>query len=208
MATCPYFTRKSGIRYNESSSSLFQNFYREFQPSKDQRALFSELPFASIMGNLPEITLQYLWIAITYQRMEIKSSFQDSIYKLSCAPLCHAVNSSWFQLNLEIKKIHKRSCLGKPALVLSWGDLKKLRLCGFSFEIVHYRGMPMGYKFGNIKQAASSSQDWYYLELEHIRWYTHSILQAFCNVIKDDQLFDNYHYNFKMYNNYVLELNS
>lgn len=118
VATCPYFTRKLGMCYNKrkSPSSLIQNFCGEVQPSKDQRALFSELPFASIMGNLPEITLQYLWIAVTFQRMEIKSSFQDSIYKLLYAPLCHAVSSSWFQLNLEIKKIHKRSCLCTPAL--------------------------------------------------------------------------------------------
>lgn len=92
--------------YNQrkSPSSLIQNFCREFLPSKDQRALFSKLPLASIIGNLPEITLQYLRIAVTFQRMEIKSSFQASIYKLICAPLNHAVNSSWFQLNLEIKK--------------------------------------------------------------------------------------------------------
>lgn len=66
----------------------------------------------------------------------------------------------------------------------------------------------MGYKFGNIKQAVSSSQDWYFIELEHIRWYSHSTLQEFCYVIKDGLLFEDYHYHFKMYNNYALELNS
>lgn len=117
VVTCPYFTRKSGTCYNkrESPSSHIQNFSRAFQPSEDQRGLFSQLSFASIMGNLPEITLQYLWVGIIFQRMEIKSSFQDSIYTLFCAPLCHAVNLSWVQLNFEIKNIHKRSCFCKPA---------------------------------------------------------------------------------------------
>lgn len=31
---------------------------------------------------------------------------------------------------------------------------------------VHDEDKTMGYKFGNFKQAASSNQDWYYLELE------------------------------------------
>lgn len=135
VVTCPYFTRKSGIRTKDKVLHPLFRTFAESLSCKDQRALFSELPFASIIGNLPEITLQYLWIAATFQRMEIKSSFQASIYKLICVPLNHAVNSSWFQLNLEIKKDSQEILLlyTHPKLFPE-GHVRKLRLCGYSFE--------------------------------------------------------------------------
>lgn len=60
VVTCPYFTRKSGITTKEKVLPALLRTLAEFLSSKDRRALFSELPFASIIGNLPEITLQYL----------------------------------------------------------------------------------------------------------------------------------------------------
>lgn len=60
VVACPYFTRKSGITTKEKVLPPLFRTSAEFLFSKDQRALFSELPFASIIGNLPEITLQYL----------------------------------------------------------------------------------------------------------------------------------------------------
>lgn len=66
--------------------------------------------------------------------MKIKSSFQDSIYKLLCASFCHAVNSSWFQLNLKIKGFTRDYAFVHVLYVLSGKNFRKLSWSGFSLE--------------------------------------------------------------------------